>query len=38
MYEERSVVLIWMNEHPRCDRLRGDPRFRQLLRKIGFKE
>ena len=35
MYEERSPVLIWMNEHARYDRLRGDPRFQQLLRKIG---
>ena len=38
MYEERSPLLILMNEHPRYDRLRGDPRFQQLLRKIGFKE
>jgi class 3 adenylate cyclase/TolB-like protein/Tfp pilus assembly protein PilF len=38
MYEERSPVLVWMNEHARYDRLRGDPRFQQLLRKIGFKE
>ena len=38
MYEERSPVLILMNEHARYDRLRGDPRFQQLLRKIGFKE
>ena len=38
MYEERTPWLIWMNEHPRYDRLRGDPRFQQLLRKIGFKE
>jgi hypothetical protein len=38
MYEERAPWLIWMNEHPRYDRLRGDPRFQELLRKIGFKE
>jgi tetratricopeptide (TPR) repeat protein len=38
MYEERSPLLIWMNEHARYDRLRGDPRFQQLLRKIGFKD
>ena len=38
MYEERSPVLIWMNVQPRYDSLRGDPRFQELLRKIGFKE
>jgi tetratricopeptide (TPR) repeat protein len=38
MYEERSPVLIFMNEHARYDRLRDDLRFQQLLRKIGFKE
>jgi TolB-like protein/Tfp pilus assembly protein PilF len=38
MFEERSPILIWMNEHARYDRLRGDPRFQELLRKIGFKE
>jgi PIN domain len=27
MYEESSLVLVWMNEHARYDRLRGDPRF-----------
>jgi tetratricopeptide (TPR) repeat protein len=38
MYEEHAPVLIYMNEHPRYDRLRGDPRFQELLRKIGFRE
>jgi TolB-like protein/class 3 adenylate cyclase/Tfp pilus assembly protein PilF len=38
MYEERSPVLIWLNVQPRYDRLRGDPRFQELLRRIGFKE
>jgi TolB-like protein/class 3 adenylate cyclase/tetratricopeptide (TPR) repeat protein len=38
LYEERNPELIWMNEHPRYDPLRGDPRFQELLRKIGFKE
>jgi Flp pilus assembly protein TadD len=38
MYEERAPWLILMNEHARYDALRGDPRFRELLRKIGFKE
>jgi TolB-like protein/Tfp pilus assembly protein PilF len=38
MYDESSPVLVWMNEHARYDNLRGDPRFQQLLRKIGFQE
>ena len=38
LYEERNPELTWMNEHPRYDPLRGDPRFQELLRKIGFKE
>jgi tetratricopeptide (TPR) repeat protein len=38
MYQERHPWLILMNEHARYDALRGDPRFQQLLRKIGFKE
>jgi hypothetical protein len=31
MYAERHPWLILMNEHARYDRLRGDPRFQQLL-------
>jgi adenylate cyclase len=38
MYEEHNPELTFMNEQPRYDRVRGDPRFQQLLRKIGFKE
>jgi hypothetical protein len=38
MYEEHHPWLIFMNEHARYDRLRGDPRFHALMRKIGFTE
>jgi hypothetical protein len=38
MYDEHNPELIWMNVQPRYDGLRGDPRFRQLLQKIGYKE
>ena len=38
MYEQRDPELIYMNAHVIHDRLRGDPRFQQLLRKIGFKD
>jgi TolB-like protein/Flp pilus assembly protein TadD len=37
-YQERAPWLIFMNEHPRYDRLRGDPRFHELRRKIRFTE
>ena len=35
-YAERSAWLAWSNVEPRFDVLRGDPRFRELLRKVGF--
>jgi TolB-like protein/class 3 adenylate cyclase/Flp pilus assembly protein TadD len=38
MYEERTPWLIFMNVHPRYDGLRGDPRWHELMRKIGFTE
>ena len=38
LYEEHNPELIWMNQQPRYDRLRGDPRWRELMRKIGFTE
>jgi tetratricopeptide (TPR) repeat protein len=38
MYEQRNPELIFLNAHVIHDRLRGDPRFRELMRKIGFTE
>jgi adenylate cyclase len=38
MYEERTPWLIFMNVHPRYDGLRSDPRWHELMRKIGFTE
>ena len=38
MYEEHHPELIWMNQQPRYDGLRGDPRWHELMRKIGFTE
>jgi adenylate cyclase len=38
MYEQRDPELLWMNAHVIHDGLRSDPRFRELMRKIGFTE
>jgi len=34
-YADRSVGFIWLRVEPRFDALRGDPRFEQLLMRIG---
>jgi tetratricopeptide (TPR) repeat protein len=38
MYDQRDPELLWMNAHVIHDGLRSDPRFRELMRKIGFTE
>ena len=35
-FEERSTWLAWVNVEPRFDCLRGQERFKNLVRKIGF--
>ncbi len=36
--EERSAWLAWIGVEPRFDPLRAEPRFQDLLRRIGFPE
>lgn len=33
--EERDPMMVYLHVHPRLDRLRGEPRFQDLVRRVG---
>jgi TolB-like protein/Tfp pilus assembly protein PilF len=35
-YEQRDVILVWLGTEPRFDSLRREPRYTELLRRIGL--
>ena len=37
-YAERDGTMVWIKVHPRLDGLRGEPRFRELLRKMRLDD
>ena len=37
-YKEQSNILQFLNGHPFFDPLRGDPRFADLVRRVGLDQ
>ena len=37
-YKEQSLILLYLRVHPIFDSLRGDPRFKDLLHRVGLDQ
>jgi hypothetical protein len=35
--DEKSAWILWLGTEPKLDSLRGDPRFQQILEKVGLR-
>jgi serine/threonine-protein kinase len=38
VYDDRNDMLLWLKNDPRLDLIRSDPRFIQLIRKLGLEK